>query len=71
MLNQIKSVVYSFSLFPQLLVLYSSASWLQWALFSGHLFFGVGSSENCLNQNFELRFLSFSSQNIKSDFQKS
>ncbi len=50
MLNQIKSVVYSFSLFPQLLVLYSSASWLQWALFSGHLFFGVGSSDNCLNQ---------------------
>ncbi len=28
----------------------SSASWVQWALFSGHLFFGVGSSENCLNQ---------------------
>ncbi|WP_081947378.1 hypothetical protein, partial [Vibrio navarrensis] len=27
-----------------------SASWLQWALFSGHLFFGAGNSENCLNQ---------------------
>ncbi|KJR24013.1 hypothetical protein BOO91_21300 [Vibrio navarrensis] len=27
-----------------------SASWLQWALFSGQLFFGAGSSENCLNQ---------------------
>ncbi|AUW39131.1 hypothetical protein AL549_23225 [Vibrio vulnificus] len=31
-------------------VMCSSASWVQWALFSGHLFFGVGSSENCLNQ---------------------
>ncbi len=50
MLNHVKSVVYGFSLFPQLLVLYSSASWLQWPLFSGHIFFGVGSSENCLNQ---------------------
>ncbi len=50
MLNHEKSVVYGFSLFPQLLVLYSSASWLQWPLFSGHIFFGVGSSENCLNQ---------------------
>ncbi|WP_249255316.1 hypothetical protein [Vibrio cidicii] len=27
-----------------------SASWLQWALFSGHLFFGARSSERCLNQ---------------------
>ncbi|MCU8137904.1 hypothetical protein M2H33_22185, partial [Vibrio vulnificus] len=27
-----------------------SASWLQWARFSGHLFFGAGNSENCLNQ---------------------
>ncbi|WP_206605091.1 hypothetical protein, partial [Vibrio vulnificus] len=27
-----------------------SASWLQWALFSGHQFFGAGNSENCLNQ---------------------
>ncbi|HFQ5259287.1 TPA: hypothetical protein ACGUXQ_004570 [Vibrio vulnificus] len=33
-----------------LLVSSSSASQLHWALFSGHLFFGVGSSENCLNQ---------------------
>ncbi|MGL0949184.1 hypothetical protein, partial [Vibrio vulnificus] len=32
------------------LVLSLSASWLQWALFSGHLFFGAGNSENCLNQ---------------------
>ncbi|MER0365711.1 hypothetical protein ABRZ59_22885 [Vibrio vulnificus] len=31
------------------LALSSSASWFQWALFSGHLFFGAGSSENCLN----------------------
>ncbi len=28
----------------------SSASWLQWALFYGHLSFGVGSLENCLSQ---------------------
>ncbi|MBE4621214.1 hypothetical protein BOO23_20965 [Vibrio navarrensis] len=27
-----------------------SASWLHWALFSGHLFFGAGNSERCLNQ---------------------
>ncbi|EAS76219.1 hypothetical protein V12G01_21113 [Vibrio alginolyticus 12G01] len=27
-----------------------SASWLQWALFSGQLFFGAGNSENCLIQ---------------------
>ncbi len=32
------------------LALSSSASWFQWALFSGHLFFGAGSSVNCLNQ---------------------
>ncbi|RZR07813.1 hypothetical protein [Vibrio vulnificus] len=27
-----------------------SASWLHWALFSGHLFFGAENSENCLSQ---------------------
>ncbi|EGQ8118651.1 hypothetical protein D0D73_24890 [Vibrio parahaemolyticus] len=27
-----------------------SASWLYCALFSGHLFFGAGNSENCLSQ---------------------
>ncbi|EGQ9303628.1 hypothetical protein D8T29_17665 [Vibrio vulnificus] len=27
-----------------------SASWLYWALFSGHLFFGAVNSENCLSQ---------------------
>ncbi len=32
------------------LVLSLSASWLQWARFSGHLFFGAGNSERCLNQ---------------------
>ncbi|HAS8547722.1 TPA: hypothetical protein I7775_22405 [Vibrio vulnificus] len=32
------------------LVLSLSASWLQWALFSGHLFIGAGNSERCLNQ---------------------
>ncbi|WP_082069595.1 MULTISPECIES: hypothetical protein [Vibrio] len=31
-------------------VLSLSASWLQWALFSGHLFFGAGNSEKYLNQ---------------------
>ncbi|WP_080540789.1 hypothetical protein [Vibrio vulnificus] len=32
------------------LVLCLSASWLQWALFSGLLFFGAENSEFCLNQ---------------------
>ncbi|ASG05345.1 hypothetical protein CEJ46_16030 [Vibrio anguillarum] len=50
MLNHPKSVVYGFSLFPRLVGLSLSASWLQWALFSGHLFFGAGNSERCLNQ---------------------
>ena len=50
MLNQIKSVVYGFSLFPRLLVSSSSASQLYWALFSGHLFFGAENSERCLSQ---------------------
>ncbi len=31
-------------------VLCLSASWLHWALFSGHLFFGAGNSERCLSQ---------------------
>ncbi|EPO0034911.1 hypothetical protein ACT5DN_004193 [Vibrio vulnificus] len=31
-------------------VLCLSASWLFRALFFGHLFFGAGNSENCLNQ---------------------
>ncbi|MBF4448099.1 hypothetical protein ERJ76_20950, partial [Vibrio anguillarum] len=33
-----------------LLVLCLSASWFRLALFSGHLFFGAGNSENCLSQ---------------------
>ncbi|EGR0495258.1 hypothetical protein FG066_17790 [Vibrio cholerae] len=41
-----------------LLVLCLSASWLQRALFSGHLFFGAGNSENCLNQFFAKREVS-------------
>ncbi|AUW39175.1 hypothetical protein [Vibrio vulnificus] len=32
------------------LALSSSASWFQWALFSGHLFSGAENSESCLNQ---------------------
>ncbi|EOA6554445.1 hypothetical protein ACH7VL_004383, partial [Vibrio vulnificus] len=35
-----------------------SASWLQWARFSGQLFFGAGNSENCLNQFFAKREVS-------------
>ncbi|EHI9243173.1 hypothetical protein J9100_004535 [Vibrio vulnificus] len=31
-------------------VLCLSASWLQWALFSGHLFFSAKNSESCLSQ---------------------
>ncbi|HFQ5196452.1 TPA: hypothetical protein ACGVAG_004652 [Vibrio vulnificus] len=50
MLNQIKSVGYNFLYSLSFLAWCLSASWFQWALFSGHLFFGVGSSENCLNQ---------------------
>ncbi|HAS8488549.1 TPA: hypothetical protein I7727_21960 [Vibrio vulnificus] len=32
------------------LVLCSSANWLQWALFFGHLFFGAENSGSCLSQ---------------------
>nr|WP_319023921.1 hypothetical protein [Vibrio navarrensis] len=63
----------------------SSASQLHWALFSGHQLFGAGNSEYCLNQfshqrevrevgsikTLILGVLSFSSQILKSDFQKS
>ncbi|EGR0050455.1 hypothetical protein FR265_23055 [Vibrio vulnificus] len=35
---------------PGLFVSSFSVSWLQWALFSGHLFFGAENSERCLNQ---------------------
>ncbi|HFQ5047387.1 TPA: hypothetical protein ACGVBR_004313 [Vibrio vulnificus] len=50
MLNQIKSVVYGFFCSLGLLVSCSSASRFYWARLSGHLFFGAGNSENCLNQ---------------------
>ncbi|WP_088132388.1 hypothetical protein [Vibrio cholerae] len=50
MLNKIKSVGYDFLCSLSFLALSSSASWFQWALFSGHLFFGAENSENCLNQ---------------------
>ncbi|EPE4789853.1 TPA: hypothetical protein ACGVAU_004669 [Vibrio vulnificus] len=50
MLNHVKSVVYVSLCSLSWSVSSLSASWLQWALFSGHLFFGVRSSENCLNQ---------------------
>ncbi|HHI4957547.1 TPA: hypothetical protein ACP5S6_004462 [Vibrio parahaemolyticus] len=32
------------------LILSLSASWLEWALFFGRLFFGAGKSQSCLNQ---------------------
>ncbi|HGE6056543.1 TPA: hypothetical protein ACGG7M_003399 [Vibrio cholerae] len=50
MLNYVKSVVYVFLCSLGWLVLSLSASLLQWALFSGQLFFGAGNSERCLNQ---------------------
>ncbi|HFQ4932298.1 MULTISPECIES: hypothetical protein [Vibrio] len=50
MLNQIKSVVYGFSCSLSFSVWCLSASRFHWALFFGHLFFGAGNSENCLNQ---------------------
>ncbi|RZQ06471.1 hypothetical protein D8T39_20870 [Vibrio vulnificus] len=43
-------MVVSFLCSLGLLVSSLSASWLQRALLSGQLFFGAGSSENCLNQ---------------------
>ncbi|EPM7728695.1 hypothetical protein [Vibrio vulnificus] len=43
-------MVVSFLCSLGLLVLCLSANWLRLALFSGHLFFGAGNSENCLNQ---------------------
>ncbi|MGR2911453.1 hypothetical protein ABMX86_23225, partial [Vibrio vulnificus] len=65
------------------LVLFLSASWLRLALFSGHLFFGAGNSENCLSQFSSKRevgaagsisisttsFLGLNCQNSKSVFQ--
>ncbi len=65
------------------LVLCLSANWLQWARFSGQLFFGAKNSERCLSQlsgkrevravgsirNLMLGFLSFDCQSSKSDFQ--
>lgn len=50
MFNHQKSVGCIFSCSLGLLVLCLSASWLQWARFSGHLFFGAGNSENCLSR---------------------
>ncbi len=50
MLNHEKSMGYHFFCSLGWLVLSLSASLLQWALFSGQLFFGAGNSENCLNQ---------------------
>ncbi|HAS8156432.1 TPA: hypothetical protein I7706_22140 [Vibrio vulnificus] len=50
MLNHLKSVVYGFLCSLGFSVRCLSASWLLWALFSGHPFLGVKNSENCLNQ---------------------
>ncbi|HGS4624612.1 TPA: hypothetical protein ACMDON_003564 [Vibrio cholerae] len=64
MFNHQKSVGCIFSCSLSLLVLCLSASLLRLALLSGHLFFGAGNSENCLNQ-----FLGLNCQNSKSVFQ--
>nr|WP_226982827.1 hypothetical protein [Vibrio navarrensis] len=50
MFNHQKSVGCIFSCSLGLLVLCLSASLLRLALPSGHLFFGAGNSENCLNK---------------------
>ncbi|EJL6487437.1 hypothetical protein NMS22_001937 [Vibrio cholerae] len=50
MFNYVNQLLAFFLCSLGLLVLYLSASWLQWALFSGQLFFGAGNSVNCLNQ---------------------
>ncbi|HFG1911576.1 TPA: hypothetical protein ACGF3T_003415 [Vibrio cholerae] len=50
MFNHQKSVGCIFSCSLGLLVLCLSASLLRLALLSGHLFFGAGNSENCLNK---------------------
>ncbi|NOI10534.1 hypothetical protein F0254_17010 [Vibrio alginolyticus] len=38
-------------------------------MFFGHLFFGAENSDSCLNQQFDLEFLSFSGRISKLDFQ--
>ncbi|EJB5285382.1 hypothetical protein MW652_004440, partial [Vibrio vulnificus] len=45
-----KSVVYGLSLFPWLVSFVFLGKLASVALFSGQLFFGAGSSKNCLNQ---------------------
>ncbi|EGR0637635.1 hypothetical protein E5T98_22620 [Vibrio vulnificus] len=50
MLNQVKSVVYDFSLFPWLFSLVFVGKLAFRALFFGLLFFGARNSENCLIQ---------------------
>ncbi|MGL1014573.1 hypothetical protein ACSTEF_22690, partial [Vibrio vulnificus] len=50
MLNHLKSVVMVFLCSFGFSVWCLSACWLFRALFFGHLFFGTGSSENCLNR---------------------
>ncbi|EPJ2011951.1 hypothetical protein ACTE84_004410, partial [Vibrio vulnificus] len=58
-----------------------SASWLLWALFSGHPFLGAKNSESCLNQFLGKRevraggsirnpFLGFQTSNFKLDLPK-
>ncbi|WP_165385889.1 hypothetical protein [Vibrio vulnificus] len=58
MFNHQKSVDYGFSLLPRLIGFVFVGKLLQRALFSGHLFFGAGNSENCLNQFFAKREVS-------------
>ncbi|MCU8315841.1 hypothetical protein M2G92_11345 [Vibrio vulnificus] len=50
MLNHVKLVAYVFLCSLSFWALSLSASRFYWALLFGHLFFGAGNSENCLNQ---------------------
>ena len=50
MLNQIKSAVYGFSLFPWLIGFVLVSKLASSGAVLGHLFFGAQNSESCLNQ---------------------
>ncbi len=50
MLNQVKSVVYGFSLLPRLFSFVFVGKLASVSAVSGHLFFGAKNSESCLSQ---------------------
>ncbi|HGS5205973.1 TPA: hypothetical protein ACMDQP_003676, partial [Vibrio cholerae] len=58
MFNHVNSAVYDFSLPHRLVSFVLVGKLAHLALFSGHLFFGAGNSENCLNQFFAKREVS-------------